>query len=117
MTAWLIPNGLFTTNSVLSLSARISTLSSFFLVVILNLDGASLSPAKARTATRRGGHAFMGFRWAGLWSRRLKASHDDADVVLAAEFVGLRYETFASRSWLVIGLKNSGDAVVGDHFR
>jgi hypothetical protein len=51
MTAWPIPKGLFTANTVFSLTVRTSTLSSFRSVVILNLAGwswgASPSSAKA----------------------------------------------------------------------
>src|SRR5207248_2955504 len=68
MTTWLIPNGHFMANTVLSFSAVTSTLSSFRLVVILNLSdpslGAALSPATAvplrtRRATRGTTLAFM----------------------------------------------------------
>ena len=48
---------------------------------------------------------------------RFKASHDDADIIFPAAFVGLGHETFASRPGLVVGFKGGVDTVVVHHLR
>src|SRR5262245_2538174 len=52
MTAWLMPNGLFTANTVLPFSPRTSTVSSFRLVVTLTMAACSLGSAPPPAAAR-----------------------------------------------------------------